>query len=49
MIGPFLFSLKKTTLCTDNACTVSRENTIFSLSIDQNCVPFDTHSKEKTR
>ena len=31
-----------------NACTVSRENTIFSLLIDQNRVPFDTHSKEKT-
>ena len=49
MIGPFLFSVKKQTLCTHNACTVSRENTIFSLSIDQNRVPFDIHSKEKTR
>ena len=29
MIGPFLFSVKKQTLCTHNACTVSRENTIF--------------------
>ena len=50
MIGPFLFSVKKNKLCARIMHVRSLGKILFfSLSIDQNRVPFDTHSKEKKR